>query len=498
MIQYAVISEDGKVLSVDKGFSKKYSLKIGEEIDTSFSFYEQVADFFSFDDFVHKEKFIENFGYLDIFPTIHSSRKAALLLINREDFFEKAALTENRKKNAVYDLMRSWKRIVEEDGINAKLDKAVEAASCMGWEKIFFCYTWKNENYFSSRGYDENEKNDILSRLPFDLPVQFEKNLTELSKIEGIYYIVPGHRKFGEILGRNRIRHWNPGYLIIIPMKRGKNSYAGWLMFDDPMASDNPVREDIFNLVGFFQSVISELDVLQTSWELMKSQKERETILYEIAHDLKNPISIIRVYAETLLGEEVQYEKMKYFSQVIIDKSRHILSMVEDMLELSKLQNIEQLLDIKEIDLKDVVRKSLLAQSDFAYSKKVEFEIKLPKENALVKGDDGLLQRAIENIINNAIKFSNEKTSVGISLSERGDKWEISVDDCGIGILEEDKKKIFQKFFRSAIAKNYPGSGLGLSIVERIVHLHSGAISVQSVPGEKTSVLLILQKREEA
>ncbi|MBN1620203.1 HAMP domain-containing histidine kinase [candidate division WOR-3 bacterium] len=495
MIQYAVVSEDGKILSVDKNFSKKFSLVLGQEIDTSFPFYEHLKDFFSFNEFVHEEKYDDEEGAFDIFPTVHSSKRAALILFNREKLFQITAETENRKKNAVYNLLRFWKKIVEEDATKAKLEKAVEAVSSMGWERIFFCYTWKNDNFYSSRGYTDKEMDDILKCLPFDLPIQFEKNMTELSKIEGIYYIVPGHRKFEEILSRRKTKNWKPGYLVIIPMKRSKQSYAGWLMFDDPMEEDNPVKEDIFNLVGFFQSVIAELDVLQTAEELLKSQKERETILYEIAHDLKNPLSVIRVYAETLIGEDFQREKMEYFSRVIIDKSKYILSMVEDMLELSKLQNIENLLVLKEVDLKELIRKSLLSQSDFAYPKNIEFDIKFPKEVTQTEGDAQLLQRAVENIINNAVKFSQEDSVISVSLSEEGDSWKITVEDHGMGIEDEDKEKIFKKFYRSVGAKNFQGTGLGLSIVDRIIQLHGGEISLESYPGKSTVFYLKLKKR---
>ncbi|MBN1150788.1 HAMP domain-containing histidine kinase [candidate division WOR-3 bacterium] len=497
MIQYAVISEDGEILSLDKSFAETFSVKIGEKINSNFPCYESIKSIFSFREFVHEEHEIESLGQIEIFSTEYSSKKAALVLLNREKTFEAMALVESEKKNAVYDLMRSWKKIVEEEGIQNKLDRAVQAASSMGWEKILFCYNWKEENYFSSRGYNEFERKEILSSLPFDLPEKFDKTMSELSKVEGIYYIVPGHRRFNEIIGNGKDRHWHPGYLIIIPMKRSRHNYAGWLMFDDPMDKENPVREDVFNLVGFFQSLISELDVLQTASELIKSQKERETILYEIAHDLKNPLSIIRIYAETLLRGEVDQDKMCYFSEVIIEKSKHILSMVEDMLELAKLQNIEYLLDISSVDLKDVVRKSLLSQSDFAESRNISFDINLPKKFAFVEGDEDLLIRAVENIINNAVKFSKENSTVLVSILDEGDKWLLTVEDRGIGILEEEIGNIFRKFYRSADAKIFPGSGLGLSIVERIIALHEGEIEIQSSKGERTCVSLRFRKRED-
>jgi len=237
------------------------------------------------------------------------------------------------------------------------------------------------------------------------------------------------------------------------------------------------VDEELGRLIEAFNDMVSRLG---ESFEYITDSSSY------IAHELKTPIAIIRGESEFALKKERDKEEYKRVISVSLEETKRMLKIIEDLLLLTKMNYQPDVLKFERIDLTQFIRIIYEQAKILSSQKKITVNADIPEEAGMVSADELHLRRLFLNLIDNAIKFTPDNGSIGITLKYENQKAIVSIVDTGIGIEEENMPKLFEKFFRieGKTKDNSPSSGLGLSIAQSIAELHGGEISVTSRAGQ--------------
>jgi len=212
-----------------------------------------------------------------------------------------------------------------------------------------------------------------------------------------------------------------------------------------------------------------------------------------IAHDLRSPITRIRGLAEmTLMGKENLLE-YKNTAEITVHECDRLLAMINTMLDISEMDAGVAKREIAEVDISRVVREGAELFQPEAEDKGVTLKIEAPPV-APARGDVKKLQRALANILDNALKHTPGGGAVTISVGADRDQIRISISDTGIGIPENELSRIFERFYRGDKSRSEGGSGLGLSLARAIIRAHGGDITVSSFPGRGSTFTVILPR----
>ena len=205
--------------------------------------------------------------------------------------------------------------------------------------------------------------------------------------------------------------------------------------------------------------------------KLEASNREKENIISAISHEFKNPIAVIEGYSQTLLEDEIDERIRERFLKKISKNAKKLVKMIDTLRLAVKLEDKKQSINFKEFDIYESVKEVI---EDLKESFK-DREIILKGESLFIKGDKILMEIVIKNLIENALKYSEDEVFVFV------DKEGISVKDKGIGIKEEEIKNITNKFYRSDKNVWSNSLGLGLFIVSNIIKLHGFRLEIQSI-----------------
>jgi two-component system sensor histidine kinase SenX3 len=194
-------------------------------------------------------------------------------------------------------------------------------------------------------------------------------------------------------------------------------------------------------------------------------------------------VGAISLLAETLSTAADDPEAVRKFSTQMQTEAQRLSSLVQEIIELSRLQDNGALADMRSVPLADVIAEVIDREKTAAAAKNITV-VAAGAEDVLVYADAGLLTTAIRNLVDNAISYSPDRTRVGIGVREVGGMVEIAVVDQGIGVSEAEQARVFERFYRSDPARSRVtgGTGLGLSIVKHIAAGHGGDVSVWSSP----------------
>ena len=222
--------------------------------------------------------------------------------------------------------------------------------------------------------------------------------------------------------------------------------------------------------------------------QLRQSDITRRELIANISHDLRTPLTSMRGYLETLQMKKDQLsadEQDKYI-ELTIKHSERLSTLVTDLLELAMLESPDSKAQIEQFSLAELAHDVLQKFELKTSQKKLQVRCDVPEDAPFVQGDIAMIERVLENLIENAIKFSDEGGTLSITVSPCESNLEVKVVDTGIGIAENDLPNLFQRFYRvdKSRSDRAKGSGLGLAIAYRILQLHGSDISVTSMPGE--------------
>lgn len=239
--------------------------------------------------------------------------------------------------------------------------------------------------------------------------------------------------------------------------------------------------------VNLRAGLLSDGKVLLTIDDLTDSKRlddTRRDFIANISHELKTPIGAISLLSEALQDAADDPEMAKKFSKDLHRESQRLAHLVQDIIELSRLQGTEVVTNAQLVDLAEVVHEAVDRNQVLSTKRSVKIMVDA-NEDIDVLGDREMLVTAIKNLIENAILYSDEGSQVGIGLRQKHGVAAIAVADSGIGIAPEHQDRIFERFYRAdpSRSRQTGGTGLGLAIVKHIAIKHRGEVQLFSQPG---------------
>ena len=227
----------------------------------------------------------------------------------------------------------------------------------------------------------------------------------------------------------------------------------------------------------------------------MAVAKLKSDFVSNVSHELRTPLALIRLYAETLeLGRITTKEKKHQYYRIIRKESERLTALINNILDFSRIEAGRKEYEFRETDIADLVRNTLdsyryqIEQQGFALEESIDPDL------PAVRVDREAIARALVNLVNNALKYSQDEKYLGVKLYRDNGSVKLEVADHGIGIARRDQTKIFEKFYRAGdpLVHNTKGSGLGLSLVRHITEAHGGEIEVESSPGTGSKFIVSL------
>ncbi|MFY9610746.1 MAG: HAMP domain-containing sensor histidine kinase [Blastocatellia bacterium] len=234
-----------------------------------------------------------------------------------------------------------------------------------------------------------------------------------------------------------------------------------------------------------YRSVSKEMDLARLKSDFVSN----------VSHELRTPLSLIQLYAETLeLGRIKSQEKKDEYYRIIRKESERLGRLINNILDFSRIEAGRKEYDMRETDIAELVRNTLDAYRYQIEKHGFEFELNIDSSIPPVRVDREAIARALVNLVNNALKYSDHEKFLVVRLYRANGVVKLEVVDRGIGIARREQSKIFEKFYRTCdpLVHNTKGSGLGLSLVRHITHAHGGQVDVESTPGKGSKFTLSL------
>lgn len=308
---------------------------------------------------------------------------------------------------------------------------------------------------------------------------------------------------------------WNQGLLIV----GARTSYRVETLVDELMQIGNEqanrlrtvIKENInrakekheletelYDELGKLNNELANLqrELLKKNVELEKLNDEKNRFLGMAAHDLRNPLHAIQMYSEFLLEEASPQMSPEHieFIEIIHSSSQFMLRLVNDLLDVAKIESGKLELDASLTDLASLVQKNVEINNLLASRKNISVTFELRGAVPNISLDSSKLEQALNNLVSNAVKFSNPGSHVDVRLTSTDAEIIISVSDQGQGIPENELGKLFQPFQRISVKSTggEDSTGLGLAIVKKIVTGHNGRVWVESELGKGSTFFIAL------
>jgi signal transduction histidine kinase len=251
-----------------------------------------------------------------------------------------------------------------------------------------------------------------------------------------------------------------------------------------PHTKTTQLRRELDAVHGENTRLLNELQ--EKSCALAEASAHKSQFLGNMSHELRTPLNAILGYTELILDDVYGGvpEPMRRVLKRIESNGKHLLGLINDVLDLSKAEAGQLTLTLAEYSMADIVRNVFSAVEPLAAEKKLAFRVDLPAGLPGGRGDERRLTQVLLNLVGNAIKFT-DSGEVAIAAVSRNGAFHVSVRDTGPGIAPADQARLFQEFQQAdnSLTKKKGGTGLGLAISKRIIEMHGGRIRVESAPG---------------
>lgn len=243
-----------------------------------------------------------------------------------------------------------------------------------------------------------------------------------------------------------------------------------------------------------------EIGELATSFNMMVTglqnlEEMRRAFIANVSHELRTPMTSIKGFVEGIIDGTIPPQKEKEYLTVVRDEATRLSRLVSNLLDLAKFESGEHKISKNNFDINELIRISLISLESQITEKNLNVEVLINEENLMVFADKDEIRRVLINIIHNAIKFTPEKGNISISAYEAKDTAIVYIEDSGMGISEEDKNHIWDRFYKAdkSRGKDKTGTGLGLAIVKNILNEHGQKIWIDSVEGKGTRFTFTLE-----
>lgn len=242
-------------------------------------------------------------------------------------------------------------------------------------------------------------------------------------------------------------------------------------------------------------AVVTVLDLTQ----LRRLETVRRDFVANVSHELKTPLTAVRGFAETLLDDEIPADQRRAFAQTIRDNAERMQRIVDDLLDLSRIESGGWQPKVRRVDIVGVLREVFSGVRDTANRREVRLVADVPPGAASVLADPTAFRQVIGNLVENAVRYTTEGSVTVRSRLGAGGVW-IDVRDTGVGIAAEHLPRIFERFYRvdAGRSREQGGTGLGLAIVRHLVDAHGGRVEAASVPGRGTTISVLFPSVDEA
>lgn len=253
--------------------------------------------------------------------------------------------------------------------------------------------------------------------------------------------------------------------------------------------------------ISFQKGAYTEIDNLadtlnKTTRELSKTEELRKDLIANVTHDLKTPLTVIRSYSEMirdLSGDSK--DRREAHLETIIQETNKLSLLVDDMLELSRVQSGLREMEMERLDLCQLTLEVIERFSYFRENEGYSFQVESTGDTNIL-GDKRKLSQVIYNLVGNAVNYTDEDRRINIDINEEGDSVKFSIKDHGSGIATEDLDHIWDRYYRGGMShsRRKTGSGIGLSIVKSIIMAHNGDYGVSSKEGKGSTFYFCLRK----
>lgn len=277
--------------------------------------------------------------------------------------------------------------------------------------------------------------------------------------------------------------------IVFIPLKKislASSEYAkGNLTYDG--LKDFTSEDEIGRLGVSLNFMASELNSLE---------EDQKKFIANVSHDFRSPLTSIKGYIEAMKDGTIPLELQNKYLDIVLFETERLTKLTESLLNLNAWDTKANRLDITDFNLYSLIKPIIATFEGKCEKKHITIDLILGSRNYTVSADRDKIQQVIYNLVDNAVKFSHNDSTINIKITDKYEKIFISIKDSGIGIPKDSLKKIWDRFYKTDLSrgKDKSGSGLGLSITREIIQAHNENINVISTEGAGTEFIFTLQK----
>ena len=230
--------------------------------------------------------------------------------------------------------------------------------------------------------------------------------------------------------------------------------------------------------------------------ELSNFEDNQKKFIANVSHDFRSPLTSIRGYLQAMVDGTIPPEMYEKYINIVMNETERLTKLTNSMLTLNNLNISGISLDISDFDINKVIRDTIATFEGTCKNKRIRMQLVLTGQTMFVSADMGKIQQVLYNLIDNAIKFSHQDSTIKIETTEKNEKVFVSIKDSGIGIPKENLKHIFDRFYKTdhSRGKDKKGTGLGLAITKEIINAHKENINVISTVDVGTEFIFTLSK----
>jgi signal transduction histidine kinase len=244
-------------------------------------------------------------------------------------------------------------------------------------------------------------------------------------------------------------------------------------------------KDEISQLTAHYNAMARRIQ--NQAEQIKQFDNRRKLLLSNLSHDLRTPLTMILGYAETIRAGLYKDEKeLQASAKVLLQRSRYMDKLLDQLLDITQQYDDNLEFYVAMDNLSEILRKIAADYLMFVEGQNFTVEVNIPDKDIEARIDSSLIERALRNLLDNAIRYGSEGHYLEIGLSEKDDAIYMTVIDKGRGIPLQDQEHVFERFYRVDSNRKGEGLGIGLSIVKEIIAVHGGSITLTSVPYEKT------------